>query len=141
MLYCASDLDNKQLVELIENGSTPTGDCARCIELQSELDKCAQQRERPKIEVHNKESISAQKPAFTPNYVKNGVDLNALKAIASGQKIAPVVEPVQDEIEISVPKMGNAMAQGLVNQFAELIRRGCPDWACRDAITVMKDNM
>jgi len=144
VLYCASNMTNKELVELIETGVNESGPCTECDRLQDELNKCAQEltelKSKP-VNVHNNENKSAQKPAPVPNYIKNNVDLASLQALASCQKIDKPVEPVQGESEIDVPKMGQAMAQGFVNQFADLIRRGCPDWACKTAIASMKDAM
>lgn len=141
VLYCASNMTNKELVELIETGVNESGPCTECDRLRDELSKCAQKPIEPAVNVHNNESLSAQKPAFTPNYVKNGVDLNALKAIASGQKIAPVVEPVQDDEFITAPRMGNRDADALVNRFIEIMRKGASVTNCTYALNQLEDTL
>ncbi len=140
VLYCASNMTNKELVELIETGVNESGPCTECDRLKDELSKCAQKLIEPAVNVHNNESLSAQKPAFTPNYVKNGVDLEALKAIAQGQKVEPV-EPVQDDEFITPPRMGNKDADRLVNRFIDIMRRGASVANCTYALNQLEDTL
>ena len=141
VLYCASNMTNKELVELIETGVNESGPCTECDSLRDELSKCAQKPIEQSVNVHNNDSLSAQKPAFTPNYVKNGIDMAALQAIASGNTAPKVIVQDNDDEFITAPRMGNRDADKLVNRFIELMRKGASVANCTYALNQLEDTL
>lgn len=79
-------------------------------------------------------------PAFTPNYVKNVVDMTALHAIASGNTSLGVIEHDNEEEFITAPRMGNRDADKLVNRFIDLMRRGASVANCTYALDRLEES-